>query len=393
MKILVSSIVDLKKSAHYSRLHQFLDCLSRKHEISVISINDWWKESNDNNSKNYNQEYQNLIDKIDYTYLTEKRVSPIIQELYAAKKARSLLKNIDYERFDVHFNYNTICSGNAVAHIMKSAGINTVYDIADDLPEMIRESPQIPAPLRGVGGYLGEYLMNKNIKEAEKITLTTACIGNSYSISPDKIEIVPNGVDTELFRKRSPEKIRNKYGLNDTFVIGYVGVLREWVDLNPLFVAIKNLRKKCNIKLMVVGGGVGYEKSVKYVKDCGLEKNVIFTGTIPYTQVPEYISAMDVCVVPFKTDAISKNSLPLKLFEYMACEKPVISTKIDGVLLAVENLVLYASNSKEYEEQILELYCDDELRDIMGVQGRKFVERYYTWTNINEHMENILSEV
>jgi len=102
---------------------------------------------------------------------------------------------------------------------------------------------------------------------------------------------------------------------------------------------------------------------------------------------------MDVCVIPFKLDAVSQNSLPLKLFEYMACEKPVISTKVEGIMTAVQNRVLYASNSEEYRNKIIELYEDEELRRSMGSEGRIFVGKNYDWSKIISKLEKVLKDV
>ncbi|MCJ7616580.1 MAG: glycosyltransferase, partial [Desulfobacterales bacterium] len=169
--------------------------------------------------------------------------------------------------------------------------------------------------------------------------------------------------------------------------------LREWIDLETLFLAVKQLNERLDIKLLMVGGGIGYEDSVALAKKHGLMKNVIFTGTVPYTQVPKYISCMDVCVVPFKLDAVSQNSLPLKLFEYMACKKPVISTKVEGIMAAVQNRVLYASNVEEYKDKIIELYENEGLRRKLGSEGREIVEMDYEWSKITSRLEQVMEEV
>ena len=172
-----------------------------------------------------------------------------------------------------------------------------------------------------------------------------------------------------------------------------MGVLREWIDFEPLFVAVEQLSKKFDIKLLVVGGGVGYEETIELAKKNGLSNNMIFTGTVPYSKVPRYISCMDVCAIPFKLDAVSQNSLPLKLFEYMACEIPVISTKVDGIIETVQNRVLYASNSDDYKDKIIELYNNEKMRKTMGAEGREFVENNYNWSSITSELEKRLMEV
>ena len=392
MKILITSIVDLKKLAHNSRLHQFLNYLCKTHEITVLSINDSWKAKWDDKSAEYSKDFEETFNRIKIIYLTERRISPILQEIYSSKTVNRILKEIGYKGFDIHFNYNTLISGYVVAKKMKLVGVNTIYDVADDLPEMVRTSPQINNLLRPLGGVIGDLAMKKNIHISKKVTFTTDSLRQSCGIPLNKSELIPNGVDTELFRQHPSDEIKNELRINNSFVVGYVGLLREWIDLEPLFIAVKQLSEKLDIKLLIVGGGVGYEKNVELAGKYGL-KNVIFTGTISYTQVPKYISCMDVCVIPFKLDAVSQNSLPLKLFEYMACEKPVISTKVEGIMAAVQHRVLYASNSEEYKSRIIELYKDEALRRKMELEGRKFVKENYNWSKITPKLEEVLKAV
>jgi len=370
MKILITSIVDLMRSQH-NRPHQFVKYLSKNHEITVLSIKDWWKEKQTENG--YNKDFEDIFNKINIVYLTEKKVSPILQEVLSRKSTK--LK----EDFDVHLNYSTLISGYLAAKKIK-----TVYDIADDLGAMIRASPQIPRLLRPFGGALGDFMIKKNIEKSEKVTVTTASLVGSYNIPKNKSEVIPNGVDTKLFRNYRGAK--SELGLNG-FIIGYVGVLREWVNLEPVFSALKQLN---GIKMLVVGREGKFTENVNLARKYGVEDKVIFTGGVPYSHVPKYISAMDVCLIPFKLNEISKNALPLKLFEYMACEKPIISTELPGIRNIAENKVKYASNEKEYAERIMELSEDRDLRIEMGRNGRRFVEQNYDWERITKKMEKIL---
>lgn len=377
MKILVTSIIDLKKSQH-NRPHQFIKYLSQNHDVTVLSINDWWK-GKQANLESYSEEFSYFYDRITYVYLTQKKISPIIQEVFSLKQVSDLLTN----DFDVHLNYNTLISGNFASH-----NLNTVYDLADDLSAMIRESPQIPQFMRPIGGVLGNYLISKNLKKSEFITVTIPNLIKSYNVPSNKCEIVPNGVDTNFFQNY--ESAKEELGLNG-FIIGYVGVLREWVDFKPVFLALKKLGPK--VKMLIVGKEGQFNENLELAKECGVFDQVIFTGMVPYSLVPKYISAMDVCIIPFKKNAISENALPLKLFEYMSCEKPVISSDIFGVKSVVRDKVLYSSDPTSYKENISKLYEDPNLRLNMGKEGRKFVEESYDWKNIGRKMENILIKV
>lgn len=388
MRILITSIVDLRKTSH-NRLHQFIMHVSRNHIITVLSINDWWKTSQTDVSQ-YQMGVEDMLRGVDIKYFTTRKLSPYLQEVFSFVTLNRILKEIDYTKFDVHLNYNTLISGYLVAKKLKSAGINTVYDIADDLPQMIRNSPQIPSALRLLGGLVGTAMVSRNMKISRKVACITDSLRDSYHIPQDKFELIPNGVDTGLFKSYPSEQLRQSLGIGTGFVVGYVGVLREWVDFEPVFAAIKQIdQDKHNMKVLIVGEEGGITKVENLAKKYQVLDRVIFTGTVPYTKVPEYISCMDVCVVPFKEIKMADDAIPLKLFEYMACRRPVISTR---TMSAVQDRIIYAPNAKEYENRIGELYRNSNLRVKLGTEGRKFVEQNHSWEKLVQRLERVLME-
>jgi len=293
----------------------------------------------------------------------------------------------------VHFYYNTLISGYYVARWFRTEGLVSVYDIGDDLPAMVRTSPQIAAVLRPLGGFVADIMIERNIKIAQKVTFITSPLSDSYHIPSDKAEYIPNGADIELFKSYPSAQLRKELGLNQAFVLGYVGVLREWIDFEPIFAAVAALiTQSPDIRLLIVGEEGGLEKVKNLATKYEIADRIVFTGTIPYTQVPRYVSCMDACLTARKVDPVAEKMLPLKIFEYMACEKPVISTRLTGTQEAVQDKVLYATSKTEYQEQIARLYNDKELSRKMGQQGREFVERNYSWTSAAARMEGVLKE-
>jgi len=387
MKVLISSIVDLDKTTH-NRLHQFVKYLSEKHDITVISVNDWWKEEQVN-IENYNEDFRDILNKIEVIKLTDKKMKPIFQELTSFRCVPKILKDLGYEDFDSHLNYNTIMFGYFIAKKMASAGIGTVYDLADDLPEMIRSSPQINPFLRGFGYLLGKAMLRENIRISKKVTCTNEYLKLDCSIPDDKAVIIPNGVNTTSF-KRCQSDVRKKLGIGEgEFVLGYVGVLREWVDFKPVYKAIEDL----NVKLLIVGEEGRLYENQRLAKKFGVSNKVIFAGTVPYSEVPKYMSSMDVCLIPFNTSKISENALPLKLFEYMACEKPVISTKLKGIEKAVNNHAIYVLNYSQLKNAIVMLMKNEELRINLEKRGREFVVKYYDWSTILKNLGKIIEDL
>ncbi len=383
MKILISSVVDVNKTPH-NRLHQFIKYLSKNNDITVLCINDWWK-SKQTDATLYTQNMVNSFGNVEVVYITEKKLSPIIQEVFSFF-AIDKIKNIN--SFDVHLNYNSLVLGYAVSKKARS----NVYDIADDLPEMIRTSPQIPFFMKSIGAMFGSAMLKANISNCNKITYITDSLKSDYAFPPSKSVHVPNGVDTALFKKYYSDELKSTFGSDNSFIIGYVGVLREWVDMEPVFGALQKISQEINIKMLIVGEEGQLNVNKRLVERYGISDKVIFAGTVPYVEVPKYISCMDVCLIPFKKDAVSKNSLPLKLFEYMACEKPVISTRLPGVIDSVGERILYASNSDEFYENILYLYKNDSVRRKLGREGREFVKSNYDWSVICSKIEKVLEE-
>ena len=97
-------------------------------------------------------------------------------------------------------------------------------------------------------------------------------------------------------------------------------------------------------------------------------------------------------LIPFVTNEITENALPLKLFEYMACGKPIIATPIEPIKRLVGENVLYATTEHEYAEIINKLYENDKQRTKLGTNGRTISENY-SWEKITLKLDNLLRTV
>ncbi len=392
MRILITSIVDLQKGPH-TRLHEFIRHLRKTHEITILSINDWWK-AGQTDAGRYTQGFEDVTESLRTEYFTQRRISPILQEVTSALSIDRILAKVNYRIFDVHFNYSSLVSGYCVARRLRTIGVNTVYDVADDLPQIIGVSPQIPRVLRPAGKFIGKQMLARNIRIASKVTFVDTHIQALYPAPPGNSIVIPNGVDAELFSPRLAQPLREKLGIGRDFVVGFVGTMREWIDLEPVFAAINQLGAQCpDARVLIVGEEGGLDKAIGSARKFGVLHKTIFAGTVPYGLVPEYISSMDVCLIPFSRrkgmDAGEDGFCPLKLAEYLACEKPVISTQRTSM---PEGVVQYASTADEYRDKILMLYNRPELRRQMGVRGRKAVLDSYTWSKSASTLEKTLLE-
>jgi glycosyltransferase involved in cell wall biosynthesis len=330
--------------------------------------------------------YQHRYNKnVDIRYFSNKEINPAWQEILLSARFRLHLDPalLDYDAF---VDFDSLFSGCTLARKLKRNGKSVVLDIDDDIPEMIKTSLSIPSFLGSIGYSIGRRRLRKVASDADRITCTIDSLRESYGISPAKCVEIPNGVDTGLFRQID-NSLRDELGLDDVFVIGYSGVLREWVDFEPVYMALKRLE---GIKLLVIGQEGLLRENVELARKHNVDDKVVFVGTVPFTDVPRYISACDVCIIPFRQNAVTNNAVPLKLFEYMACEKPVISTPFYGVKSVVGDLVKYYSNPEELQVQISHLKENEKARSELGKEGRTFVESNFSWDTLCRRFEDVL---
>jgi len=156
------------------------------------------------------------------------------------------------------------------------------------------------------------------------------------------IAVVSNGANTDMFKEYPPsafkEKIAYKYDDRLKYV-GFVGHLHPWQGVDTLIEAVGILASaRDDIRAVVVGGG-DVERYKDKARAMGLEDVVLFTGPQDYRLVPFYISSFDVCVAPGTGDDYNSFHLrsPLKIFEYLACGKPVVSGDLRNINSLIED--------------------------------------------------------
>jgi glycosyltransferase involved in cell wall biosynthesis len=201
-------------------------------------------------------------------------------------------------------------------------------------------------------------------------------------IAPEKIMVLANAVDTELFAPgKSGQDVRGKYHIPaHQSVIGFVGSMRRYHGLDTFIEAARQiLERDRNVQFMLVGPCAEADELERDLESNGLRGNVIVTGGIPYTSVPEYISAMDICVMP-NSNAYGS---PIKIFEYGAMEKPVIAPRVGPVEEVIEDgrhgLLIRPGDPQDLTEKIFTLLGDPDLRKALSSALRKKVQAEHTW--------------
>jgi glycosyltransferase involved in cell wall biosynthesis len=161
----------------------------------------------------------------------------------------------------------------------------------------------------------------------------------SRGLEPHRVSVVPLGVDHEIFRVQPQNVARERLGLRQEPTIAlYVGGMDQYHDLSPLLRALHGYTPAQALEVHLVGDGEyrgRYEQLAQ-----GLRVPVVFHGQADHRQVPEFIAAADVCLAPYQVRGFRNNQVAfstLKIPEYMACGRPVISVPSGNILRLVEH--------------------------------------------------------
>ncbi len=188
------------------------------------------------------------------------------------------------------------------------------------------------------------------LQNAQYILATAQRLADDVRPIRNDVILSPNGVEYEHFARAAhrefpaPPMDVQELLSSSTPIIGYYGALARWFDYG-LLKAVAELRPGYQFILI----GPDYDSSLKYVEISKLN-NVHWLGVKPYAELPHYLQYFDVATIPFIINEITNATSPLKLFEYMAGEKPVVITPMQESMRYPG--VLAGKNPAEYAQQI-----------------------------------------
>jgi glycosyltransferase involved in cell wall biosynthesis len=210
----------------------------------------------------------------------------------------------------------------------------------------------------------------------------------AYGVPDSKVYLLPSGVDTNLF---SPGPGRYPNGPTVLFMgtiyrfSGLDRVIRDWKSLLTLHPAAR---------LLIVGAGEDQARLADLARDAGVASHVIFAGMQSYSALPDFIRSSDVCINPFELNGITEKILPTKLFQYLACGKPVVATRLPGTVpfLSGEDDGVVYTNVEDTVPRLAKLLSNPAVCAELGSRGVRAARRY-DWTEIAKQMASWLKEL
>jgi glycosyltransferase involved in cell wall biosynthesis len=193
--------------------------------------------------------------------------------------------------------------------------------------------------------------------------------------------VVRNG--PSLSRMSFPKPNPGKYKCGFDFLVVYVGHIDKQERIDVLLKAAQHIVYEMgnrNIKFLIVGNGPYRQKLLELCTQMRLNKNVSFTGYVPYHQFYEILATADLCVNPeFKNDFTDKSTM-IKIMDYMTFGKPIVQFDVtEGRVTAGEASIYVRQNDfQDFSKAIVKLLKDVHKREKMGQIGRKRI-----WDSLN----------
>ena len=387
MNILVIHEVDWLKKITYE-IHHLSELFSLEgHKVYAVDIPDPGNFSLDKitraNIDNYNRVYEKSSVKILRTPIIPiKGLNRLSAYFTSYKFIKKIL--IDY-KIDIAFVYSIVNNIKGTIRACNELNIPIIHRTFDVVHEIIVEK------------YMSNFVRKMEKESYPKLDLVIANTPFmktwAEEMGAKNVIVIPQGVDTNIMKNLPKDKeLQKKYNINDNDkVVMYLGSILSHSGLDVIFNNMGKILKDIpEFRLLVVGDGPDLERLKQQSKQLGIYEKIIFTGFVPYKEVPRFCSLADLCINPFRMDgkyAFNDKLTPVKFFDFLSCGKPVLATPLQGTLYDFpkeSNTIIYESLDL-FTGKMIELLKNDSLDEI-GQRGREFVGKNFTWDSVTRRM-------
>jgi glycosyltransferase involved in cell wall biosynthesis len=218
-------------------------------------------------------------------------------------------------------------------------------------------------------------LEGRIIREADAVIATAMGLFDEANRKNPNARFISNGVDFSLFQKEGPEEgFLARHGIEKgkwKGIVAFVGGIHEWVDLALVGEAAAALPGY----LFVMAGPV----AVNIDKFSNIN-NIRFIGMIDRREVPSLLAESDVCISPFVVNRLSHYVNPLKVYEYLAAGKPVVSVPMPEIS-SLASVISFAGGAEEFGQAICRESAED---DGEKIKRRKEISQDFDWGRIQD---------
>ena len=329
MNILIIHEIDWLKKVIYEP-HHLAELFSMKgHNVFVIDCREPDTKSliggfHTSTITNFNRVYKNA--SITLFRLPSLLIKGLNRATYFLTCKKIIKKIVEENKIDIIWLYSVASNGMQSVKVAKEFNIPIIQRQLDVTYELVK----VPLLKQLTKKY--EKFVTSNVS---KVLCSAPPLVN-YAIQmgakEKNVEYFPLGFDPQVFKPMiKDQQLAHDLGISDNDkVILFVGTIYEFSGLENIiqnFEIIKNKTK--DVKFLIIGGGENFEKIKSLVNQKKLGSNVILTNFKPQHEIPKFISLADVCINPFEINKITDSIIPIKIFEYLACGKPILAM-LDG---------------------------------------------------------------
>lgn len=247
-------------------------------------------------------------------------------------------------------------------------------------------------------GSLARQIEHRVLSAADGIAVVSQPLADRLvesGVDEHRVHVLPNGADFSSFERVPPRATsRERYGLGNGFVVGFVGSLKPWHGVEVLLRAVEQLsRDDAGVRLLIVGDGPAAGALRDMAERLGVADRTVFTGAISHDAIPMALATMDVAVAPF-IDIPGFYFSPIKLFEYMAAGCCVVASRLGQIAEVIadgENGLLCESDDpKSLYEALARAHADSGFRRRLGEAARATIESRFTWRHTAQKLTTII---
>ena len=281
--------------------------------------------------------------------------------------------------------------------------LKTVLDLHDNIPENMKFYPHL-------NKFPGKYIISPKKwkkKESEFILKSDKIITvspnfakdiiESHDLVSDKMVLVPNTVRQSFYKNAIySDVIKEKYA--NKYVVLYLGDTNIRRGLLTAIRATEMLSKKIvNFKLVIVGENTTDTILKEETKKLNLDSYIDFEGWQDVSLFPSYIDASNVCISPLYRSIQHDVAYANKIFQYMSFGKPVLVSNAIAQKEIVESaksgLVHEEKNEGDFYSKVMDLYHDKDKSDVLGKNGKAFIENEFSWEITSKALVNLYNEL
>jgi glycosyltransferase involved in cell wall biosynthesis len=221
-------------------------------------------------------------------------------------------------------------------------------------------------------------------KELKKYTM-------ELGANPAKVSIIGAGVDLKRINPFvSGEEVRESFGISKSdFVMFFMGWLYNFSGLKEVASTMLSMESG-QLRLLALGNGELLPELEK-LKGQGIEGKIILVPWRPYEEIPKFLASADVCLLPSHNNDVMKNIVPIKMYEYLAAGKPVIASRLPGLVreFGDSSGVVYIDRPEDAVRIALKLAESPELTKSLSSKAVAFVSER-SWDVLVTNFENLL---